>query len=126
MKILRKNKKKRDCVVVAAYNAASWCNLNKTYKEIEKVARSCGYNDKKGTYYFQFDNLVKKLNLPAKRIKPRSLNEIENRLYKGRFFIFLYTELNSSTGHAVSAFVDHAGRVILVNPEGELKNWFEF
>lgn len=117
MKIIRNNKKKGDCGVVAAYNAASWCNISKPYEEVEKIARSCGYNPERGIYFFQFSNLVKKLGLPAKKIRPKNLDEILDKLYRGKFFVFLYTPVGYHTGHAISAFVDHKGRITLVNPE---------
>lgn len=117
MNILTNNKKKRDCGVVAAYNAASWCNATRPYEEVEKLARSCGYNPEKGIYFFQFSNLVKKLGVPAKKIRPRNLDEILDKLYKGKFFVFMYTPTGMDVGHAISAFVDHTGKVRLINPE---------
>lgn len=126
MKMAQRNRKKRDCGVVAIYNAAKWCNDRKTYREIEQMAKSCGYSEKRGLYYFQFANLVAKSGLPAKQIRPKDLNDLENRLYKGKFFILLYTPTGSKNGHAMSAFVDHQGVVKIVNPMRRCKNWFKF
>ncbi len=112
--------------MVAVYNASRWCQLPKTYREIEKVARSCGYSQKGGIRYFQFANLVSKIGLPARKIKPKSLNDIESRLYRGKFFIFLYTAAGKKSGHAMTAFVDHEGIVKIVNPMRRCKNWFKF
>lgn len=126
MRLVRKNKKHRDCVVVATYNIAAWCNARRPYKEVEKIAKSCGYNDKKGVYYFQFDNIIKKMNLPVKRVRPKSFNEIESKLRRGKFFVFFYTPTGDASGHAMSAFVDDQGIVRLINPESQRVNWFQF
>jgi len=124
VKILKKNKTQTDCAVVAAYNAASWCNLKKTYKEVEKAARECGYGNH-GLYVFQFSFLLKKLKIPAKHVKPRSLGDIESKLLLGKFLILLYTQTGQNVGHVVTAFTDHEGRIKLVNPENTLQTWNE-
>lgn len=127
MNILRNNKKRGDCGVVAAYNAAIWCHDGRPYEEVEKIAKSCGYHPEKGIYTFQFSNLMKKLGIPAKKVKPRNLDSILNRLYGGKFFIFLYTPTGMSIGHVISAFVDHKGRITLINPEAnERATWSSF
>lgn len=126
MKIIRNNKTSKDCGVVAAYNAASWCNKNRPYKDIEKIARSCGYSPKNGIYAFQFSNLMKKLNIPAKKIKMKNIKEIESNLYTGLFFVFLYTPINSFSGHAISAFMGQDGHIKLVNPDEKRVTWNDF
>lgn len=126
MKMIKNNRKVGDCGVVAAYNVLSWCNNHRSYREVEKVAKSCGYNSDKGIYFFQFANLIKKLNLPAKKIKPKSLEEILNKLYSGKFFVFLYTPTGSGRGHAMSAFVNHNGKIMLINPESKRSTWGRF
>lgn len=126
MKIIKKNKLKTDCGVVAAYNAASWCNSCRSYSEVERLAKSCGYNPNKGIFFFQFANLMKKMGLPAKRIKPKSRKEVESRLHSGKFLIFLYTPTGHANGHAITAFVNHRGKIVIVNPEGKRSTWFAF
>lgn len=125
MKIIKNNRKKGDCGVVAAFNAASWCNVYKSYKEIEKIAKSCGYNPDGGIYSFQFANLMKKLSIPAKKIHPRSMKEIESKLYLGKLFVFLYTPTGLRCGHAVTIFTDHKGIIRIINPDDERITWNE-
>lgn len=122
MKLITKNKKKFDCGVVAVYNAASWCNLSFFYEDVEKIAKSCGYSSK-GIYPFQFANLVKKLKLPAKKVALKNLEEVEEKLRLGRFFIFLYTPTGFDTGHIISLFMNHEGSIEIVNPERGRITW---
>lgn len=126
MNMIKNNKFEKDCGIVAAYNAASWCNFNKSYSEIETVAKSCGYSPDAGIYFFQFDKLVKKLGLPAKRLLPKSRQQIESKLHAGKFFIFLYTPIGTKSGHAMTAYNDHNGRIRLINSEGNRKTWLDF
>lgn len=128
MKMIHWNKTETDCGVVAAFNASAWCNIKTTYKKVEKVARSCGYSEK-GIYFFQFDYLVKKLNIPAKKVALKGVKDLEKRLYRGKFFIFLYTPTEvKGSGHAITAFVDHTGNIRIVNPEpgGKRFTWRRF
>lgn len=111
---------------MAAYNAASWCNLKLSYEQVEKYARACGYSYRGGIYFFQFANLVKKLGIPAKKVKPKSIDDIESRLYLGKFFIFLYTAVGAPNGHAIVAFTDHEGNIMLINPDQERITWGDF
>ena len=127
IKLLYKNQKKLDCGIVAVFNASQWCNIAQPYETIEKLAKSCGYNPKKGIFFFQFANLIKKLKLPAKRVKSKSIKEIESKLDSGKFFIFLYTSAESDTGHAIVTFTDHRGRIIIINPQKNgPKTWIGF
>ena len=112
--------------MIAAFNAASWCNLGHSYRDVEKAAKSCGYHPEKGIYHFQFSNLISKLNIPAKKMRPRSLGELESKMYLGKFFIFLYTPTGEFNGHAIVAFTDHEGNIRLINPDSERETWDEF
>jgi hypothetical protein len=128
MKMILANKTKVDCGVVAAFNASAWCNIKTTYRKVEKLARSCGYG-KSGIYDFQFANLINKLNIPAKRIDPKSRENLEKKLYSGKFFIFFYTlpQIKSATsGHIVTAFLDHTGEIKIVNSDGYRRTWWRF
>lgn len=125
MKMILANRNKVDCGVVAAFNASTWCNIKLTYDKVEKIAKSCGYS-KNGIYDFQFANLINRLGIPAKRIVPKSRENLEKQLYKGKFFIFFYTSSQvepGASGHIVSAFVDHTGEIRIVNPEGYRRTW---
>ncbi len=124
MKIIRKNKSYVDCGIVAAHNVASWCNLPKSYREVEKLAKSCGYNEERGIYLFQFANLIKKMGVPAKRVWPRSLGQLESKLNSGKLFILLYTPAGEGIGHVVTAFLDHNGDITLINPEADRRSWY--
>ena len=126
MKILTKNKTKYDCGLIAIFNALAWCKIPKTYKQIEKIAKTCGYSPDKGIYNFQLNNLIQKLNIPAKQVKPKSLEEIQESLYLGRFFIFLYRPTGDDGGHAITSFVDHNGKIKLINSDQERMTWNEF
>lgn len=126
MKIIRKNKKRGDCGVVAAFNAASWCNAYRPYTEVEKLAKSCGYHPDKGIWHFQFANLVKKLGIPAKKVRPKSLEELQTSIYLGKFFVFLYTPTGQHTGHAITVFLDHTARIRIINPDEERVTWGDF
>jgi hypothetical protein len=123
MRIITKNKNKRDCGIVAAFNAAVWLNSPKPYKYVEKLAKSCGYNPERGIYDFQFSHLLKKLDIPAKKIKPKSMDSLAKKVYVGKCLVLLYTQTGVSTGHAVTVFMDHKGMIRIFNPLGELKNW---
>lgn len=126
MRIIKKNKTKTDCSVVAAFNAASWCNSYRPYKEVEKIAKSCGYNPQRGIYHFQFSNLIKKLQIPAKKIKPKSIDELETKLYLGKCFIFIYYLTGNIGGHVITAFMNHKGNIKLVNTQDGLITWGDF
>jgi Peptidase C39 family len=115
MKLIKKNKGASDCGVVAAFNAASWCNVYRTYADVEKLARSCGYG-KSGIYPFQFSYLLKKLGIPVKKVKPKSLDQLESNIYTGKFYCILYTPAGFSNGHVVSVFMDHKGNIRVINP----------
>lgn len=122
------NRNKVDCGVVAAFNASAWCNINLTYDKVEKIAKSCGYS-KNGIYDFQFANLISRLNIPAKRIPPKSIENLEKQLYRGKFFIFFYTPSQikpGASGHIVTAFVDHTGEIRILNPDGVRRTWRMF
>ena len=123
MRLIKKNRRAKDCGVVAAFNAASWCNLYRSYSEIEKQAKGCGYNRKKGIYSFQFAALMKKLSVPAKKTKPKSVREIESKLYLGKFFVLLYRPTGYSIGHAIVAFMDHKGHIRVINPDSKRLTW---
>lgn len=123
-----KNKTKTDCGVVAVANAVAWCNLGKTYEEVEKVARACGYGQR-GIYGFQFVNLLRKLKIPAKRVGPLGLEYLENQLHNGKMFIFFYTPYSvrpGASGHVVTAFADHTGNIRIVNPDRHRRTWRSF
>lgn len=115
MKLIKKNKTSSDCGVVAAFNAASWCNKYRPYQEVEKIARSCGYSKKNGIYPFQFQYLLKKLDVPVKKVKLKSLEELESRIYLGKFYCLLYTPVGYDVGHVVSVFMDHKGAIRVIN-----------
>jgi hypothetical protein len=123
VRLIKKNRRSKDCGVVAAFNAASWCNVYKPYREIEKFARGCGYNRKRGIYNFQFASLMKKLNVPAKKVKPRSIEQIESKLYLGKFFVLLYRPTGDIIGHAIVAFSDHKGHIRVINPDSQRITW---
>ena len=127
MKLLLKNKKKLDCGIIAAFNMAAWCNSPKTYEELEKLAKTCGYSPKKGIFFFQFANLIKKMKLPTKRIRSTSIQELEDKLSKGKCFVFLYTLAGEDNGHAMMVFSDHLGRFKIINPQkSRSKTWWDF
>jgi len=126
MKIIRRNQKKGDCAVVAGFNASSWCHSYKPYKVVEKIAKSCGYHPERGMYIFQFANLMKKLKIPAKRVKPKNMYAVESKLYLGSLLIFLYTHTGSYNGHVMTAFMDHKGRIRLINTNNEPITWDDF
>lgn len=123
--MISKNKKAFDCGVVAAYNVSTWLDMGKTYKEVEAVAKSCGYG-KKGIYLFQFHNLLKKLKIPAKKVRPRSPGELEKKIDDGKLFIFLYTPSSKKMGHVIVAFMDHLGSIRIVNPDSVRNTWRKF
>lgn len=123
MKLIKKNKRAKDCGVVAAFNAASWCHLYRPYRDIEKVAMSCGYSRKKGIYLFQFAALLNRLEIPAKRIRPKSVESLESRIYIGRFIVVLYTPNGYDLGHVIVAFLDHRGNIRVINPDSERTTW---
>ena len=127
IKLLRHNKTTGDCGIVAAFNAAQWCNSPKTYKSIEKIAKTCGYNTQKGIFFFQFAHLLGKLRLPTKRIKPKSVKELENKLDAGKCLLILYTPSSDENGHAIMVFIDHTGRIIIINPQKNgPQTWWRF
>jgi hypothetical protein len=109
--------------VIAAFNASSWCGKYKPYKEVEKAAKSCGYSKKSGIYFFQFAQLMNILDLPVKLVRPKSMEEIESRIYLGKFFIFFYVPAGYTVGHVVTAFLDHKGRIKVINPDEERATW---
>jgi len=123
MKIIFKNQKKGDCGVVAAFNAAWWCNRAISYQWVEKLAKSCGYNESNGMYAFQFAKLIKKLKLPANKIKPRSMEYVKDGMYCGKSYIFLYTRRASDRGHVIMTFLDHEGVFRIINPGRSLGSW---
>lgn len=126
MKLIRQNRKKKDCAVVATYNALEWCKKPTSYEEVEKIAKSCGYSLKKGIYLFQFNNLTKRLGIPAKRFKPKKLDDIVRRLYKGKLLIFFYTPTGCDSGHIISVFLDHTEKVSIINPDSKRVTWRSF
>lgn len=123
MRIIKKNKNKHDCGIVAAFNAAAWSDLKFTYKKVEKIAKSCGYNPNKGIYQFQFSNLLKKLSVPAKQIKPKSMESLTNKVYLGKCLVILYTQNGIDCSHIITVFRDHTGTIKMINPAGEIKSW---
>lgn len=125
MKLIKKNKRSKDCVIVAAYNAAIWRNMPYTYEKVEEIARGCGYNPKKGMYRFQFIRLVKKLNIPTRKIEPKSVEELTSKLNIGKFLVLLYTPTGEGRGHAATAFMDHQGHIRVINPENQRPTWSE-
>lgn len=123
MKLIKKNTHKKDCGVVAAFNAASWCGVYRPYGEIEKAAKSCGYNPSKGIYHFQFAQLLRVLDIPAKKAKPKSREALESKIHLGKFYVLFYQLTGDSLGHIISAFTDHTGSIKIVNPAKYLRTW---
>lgn len=66
---------------------------------------------------------MKKLNVPAKKVKPRSIEEIESKLYLGKFFVLLYRPTGDIIGHAIVTFVDHKGHIKVINPDSKRITW---
>jgi hypothetical protein len=123
MRLIKKNRKKKDCGVVAAFNVSSWCDLYKPYTQIEKAAKSCGYNPDKGIYFFQFASLMKKLGIPSKRLKSATVHDIESGLYLGKFFVLLYRPNGYDLGHVIVTFLDHHGHIRVINPDSKRVTW---
>lgn len=123
MKLIKKNRTSSDCGIVAAFNAASWCNVGKSYNYIVKTAASCGYSSNKGIWPFQFVSLTKKLKIPAKKIKPKNFKDLKNKLYDGKLLIIFCRRTEEMSGHIVSLFMDHEGSIVLVNPNKRMKSW---
>jgi hypothetical protein len=129
MKIVKKNRKSGDCGVVAAFNASSWCNMDRPYKEVDRIARSCGYHPRKGIRDFQFVNLANKLGLPYRRVRQMKLDEIESGLYLGKCFVLLYFPrqypTGHVTGHVITVYMSN-DRIKIINPDDVRITWSEF
>jgi hypothetical protein len=123
MKLIKKNRRAKDCGVVAAFNAASWCNKYQPYSAIEKQAASCGYNRSKGIYNFQFSKLLKKLDLPAKKVWLKSVKHLESNIYLGKFYALLYRPAGYDLGHVIVTFLDHKGIIRVINPDSQRLTW---
>lgn len=117
MKLLTKNKTKTDCGVIAAVNAAKWSGLNCTYGKVRKLALASGYSAEKGIYFFQFSNLLKKIGVPIKRIRPRSPKAMATKLRRGKMLVVFYSMPGPCSGHVLSCVLDHEGKIQLINPE---------
>lgn len=126
MKIIAKNKKKADCGVVAAFNAASWCKKYQPYEKIEKVARGCGYNPFKGIWDFQFCSLLQKLQVPYRKINNINLDDLQSKLYLGKCFLISYRPTEWAVGHLVTVYMDKSGHIKVINPDVERMTWNEF
>jgi len=125
MKVIRNNRTNVDCTLIAAFNASSWCKKYKTYKEIAKIAKSCGYASRKGLMDFQFVNLLKKLGLPFKRLKGIHIDDVESEIYMGKCYLITYFPFGYTDGHIVTAFLDKNGNIKVVNPDWNRITWPE-
>jgi len=125
VKLIRKNKKENDCGIVAAYNVASWCNIYKSYSEVERIAKSCGYNSERGIFFFQFAHLMKKLNIPIKKVNVSSIEDMKEKFYAGKLLAFLYTSVGFNVGHAMIGFLGHNAKIQMVNSLSSY-NWIDF
>ena len=117
MKLIKFNKTKTDCGVVAALNAAQWSGLRCTYDKAMKLALASGYSPEHGVYAFQFSNLLMKLNVPFRKISPKSPECMLKRLKNGSMLAVLYVPTTHNVGHALSCLVDYEGKAFIVNPE---------
>lgn len=126
MKLLGNNKTKTDCGVVAALNATRWYGIRCTYSKVLNLALASGYSPKKGIYFFQFSNLLKRMGVPAKRIYPKSSKAMAGRILRGNMLIVFYIPTGFDVGHVMSCILDHEGDIRVINPEGgERRTWIQ-
>jgi hypothetical protein len=126
MKLARNNRTKTDCGVIAALNAARWSGLKYSYKRVFDTAVSAGYSPEKGIYFFQFSNLLKKIGVKAKRIRPKSSNEMVDRVDAGKMLVIFYIPTGFDVGHVMSCVLDHNGDVKVINPEpNSRRTWIQ-
>jgi hypothetical protein len=126
MKMIARNRKKADCGVVAAFNAASWCKKNKTYDQIHELALKCGYVPGRGIQDFQFRRLLNKLHVNFKRVRNFNLEEIQSSLYLGKCLVVSYFPTYWPNGHLVTIFMDKSGKIKIVNSDNERMTWNDF
>ena len=117
MKLIKFNKTKTDCGVVAAFNAGQWSGIRCTYARTMRLALASGYSPEGGMYAFQFSNLMMKLNVPFKKISPKSPEDLYKKLKKGSMLAIFYLPTGKDTGHVLSCLVDYEGKAFIVNPE---------
>jgi hypothetical protein len=125
--LIQKNRSKKDCGVVAMYNAAIISGLRKRYSTIEKIAISCGYDPKVGIYRAQLRRIMNKLELNWRWIEPVSTSDMEERLSTGKIFVIAYNPDGLKSGHVIVLLMapDHTIRII--NPGKKYaKTWTKF
>lgn len=101
---------------MAAYNAASWCEINIEYPILLKLAREFGWNRKSGIKIVKLDKLLSLLKIPKKfdlRVNPYA---IQRELYAGKAYLVGYKSHYDKGGHAIMLFLDKNGKIRLINP----------
>lgn len=130
MKLLRANKTKTDCGIVAAYNAAQWFGIKCTYGKVLALAVSTGYNPKVGLYLPQFRKMLRILGVPVKKIRPKSPDAMVKKINQLNMLAVLYVPTGCTVGHALSCVLDCKGDPLIVNPEpgkyGDRRTWANF
>ena len=124
MKVIRKNLDLKDCGIVAAFNAASWCKNPHPYLVIRSMAKlSCKYKKSVGITNTNLDKLLNLMKLPVKKLEGKNMEEIESSIMLGKAVILTYKQTRSQEGHAVMVFLDKHGKIKILNPELELNGW---
>jgi hypothetical protein len=117
MKVMRKNRTKSDCGLIATFNAASWCKRNIPYNRIKTVASDWfGYGEGRGMLLPELPNLLKKLRIPFSEVKKNPL-EIQEEIYSGKAFVIGYKQTGEDFGHAILVLRDKHGKIATLNAE---------
>ena len=124
MKLIFKNKEKKDCVIVAAYNALKAIKKRPNYKNMRSISLGLGwYNPKVGFLTRDIERFFIKFNVPFKEVpKGSTTKTVSAKIKEGVPHILFCRFANKKTGHAMLAIKGKTG-VKVINAGKRLKGW---
>ena len=121
MKLLRKNRDRNGCGLIAVHNAAQMSGQPIPYERVLWAARSwCKYSRYGGMTNAQITSLVRTLNLNARHIrKGTSFEKIMCSFFEGHSVIISYQDKQDGYGHAVLVTPNFK----ITNPDNKYVEW---
>lgn len=123
MHLIKENLNKKDCGIVATYNAMSWCGQRPDYDSIRSRAiLDFGYSDDSGITFDDFEKMLLELEVPIVEIENKNLFNIQGEIYLGRAIVLGYKLKGHDLGHISIVFYGAWG-IRIINKDGLHDSW---
>ena len=126
VKVIKKNRKEKDCCIVALFNALSWCKKPREYREIEQIAETkYAYTGELGFQSEYFETFLEDLGIPNKKCDESYLYDIQAELHMGKAYLFCFTLHTWDNWHMTMVSKDRLGKIRIINPGMNKTSWDE-